>query len=59
MAAGFQEAVVKVLVEKSLQACRQKRLKSLVVGGGGGKQLFPLADGTRSERGGSQGLVSG
>jgi N6-L-threonylcarbamoyladenine synthase len=34
MAAGFQEAVVKVLVDKSLQACRQKRLKSLVIGGG-------------------------
>ncbi len=34
MAAGFQEAVVRVLVEKSLQACRKKRLKSLVVGGG-------------------------
>ena len=34
MAAGFQEAVVRVLVEKSLQACRQKGLKSLVVGGG-------------------------
>ena len=34
MAAGFQQAVVKVLVEKSLQACRQKRLKSLVIGGG-------------------------
>lgn len=34
MAAGFQEAVVKVLVGKSLQACRKKRLKSLVVGGG-------------------------
>ena len=34
MAAGFQEAVVRVLVEKSLQACRKKGLKSLVVGGG-------------------------
>ncbi len=34
MAAGFQEAVVKVLVEKSLQACRKKRVDSLVVGGG-------------------------
>ena len=38
----------------------EKKTEILSCGrGGGGKQLFPLADGTRSERGGSQGLVSG
>ncbi len=34
IAAGFQEAVVEVLVRKSLAACRQESLKRIVVTGG-------------------------
>lgn len=34
IAAGFQEAVVEVLVRKSLTACRQESLKRIVVTGG-------------------------
>ena len=34
IAAGFQEAVCEVLVKKSFKALRNKRLKTLVVGGG-------------------------
>ena len=40
-AASFQAAVVDVLVAKSLQACRQKQAKRLLVGGGvAANQLF-------------------
>ncbi|MCM8801459.1 MAG: tRNA (adenosine(37)-N6)-threonylcarbamoyltransferase complex transferase subunit TsaD [Candidatus Omnitrophica bacterium] len=34
IAASFQQAVIEVLVKKSLLACRLKRLKRLVIGGG-------------------------
>lgn len=34
IAASFQEAVVNILAEKSLAACKKKRVKYLVVGGG-------------------------
>lgn len=34
IAASFQEAVINCLVEKSIAACRKKRVKTLLVGGG-------------------------
>jgi len=34
IAAGFQEAVVDVLVQKTLKACVLKKVKDLVIGGG-------------------------
>ena len=34
VAYAFQESVVAVLVEKSLQACRKMKVKTLLVGGG-------------------------
>ena len=34
VAYAFQKSVVNVLVEKSLQACRQQNLKTLLIGGG-------------------------
>jgi len=34
MAASFQEAVVDILVKKSIAACKKKRIKTLVLGGG-------------------------
>lgn len=32
--AGFQDSVVAVIVEKAIRACRQKKLNTIVVGGG-------------------------
>ena len=34
LCAGFQETVCDVLVEKAVRACRQKKLETIVVGGG-------------------------
>ena len=34
IAAGFQEAVVDILTEKAIKACRLKKAKQLVLGGG-------------------------
>lgn len=52
LAAGFQEAVCDVLVEKSLRALRREGLKTIVVGGGvsaNSRLRTKLRDGARRE----------